>query len=105
MLKLYLTEEKPKYTSLTDSKTISAETANKIKDKLKVVVRTQGARMDLSEGKNVSVKRYIKNIRDGIGNIAWDIIRQDNMYSENAKGKISLDQAKVRNFLSSSIFC
>jgi len=95
------TVEKPKYTSLKDSKTIAVETIDKIKDKLKVVVRTQTAGMNLAEGKNVSVKRYIKNIRDGVGNLAWDIIRQDNMYSENAKGKMSLDQAKVRNFLSS----
>ncbi len=95
------TKETPKYTSLTESKTVSPETKTKIKDKLKTVVRTQGARMDLSEGKNVSVRKYIKNIRDGVGNLAWDIIRQDTMYSENAKGKLSLDQAKIRKFLSS----
>jgi hypothetical protein len=95
------TKETPKYTSLTESKTVSPETKTKIKDKLKTVVRTQSARMDLSEGKNVSVRKYIKNIRDGVGNLAWDIIRQDTMYSENAKGKLSLDQAKIRKFLSS----
>ena len=95
------TKEAPKYISLTESKTVSAETKGKIKDKLKTVARTQGARMDLSEGKNVSVRKYIKNIRDGVGNLAWDIIRQDSMYSENAKGKRSLDQAKIRKFLSS----
>ena len=91
--------EAPTYTGLTQSKTVSKEAKTKIKDKLKTVVRTQTARMDLVEGKNVSVRKYIKNIRDGVGNLAWDIIREDAMYSENAKGKMALDQAKVRKFL------